>query len=145
MKLWKQVMENGNTLEERNENCDSDFCNPKETLTVLEKLKYPTESRIYVYCSRKNGIQNENSVENVSPDTNTQIVKEDEMKRMGHPHTSYINYPNETSCSSILLFFRSLAPHSPFFRTIVASLYKSVQVEEIVKKFNRNRYITYRH
>lgn len=102
--LWNKLIKETKTSAEVTENCHCDFCEPKDTLTTWEKLKYPNESRIYVYCSRKNNTQNiadENiAEENITVENNMDSDVSMEQK-MGHTHACYIDYPNNYSFSDV--------------------------------------------
>lgn len=133
--LWNKLSKEADTSAILNENCDCDYCNPHDTLTIWEKLKYPKESRIYVYCSRKNGIQNiadDSVVADNSLNENCLDCDVPMEQKMGHPHACYINYPNNYGCPSILLFLRCLAPQFPYIKNIVFTLYR---LRRLLKQF----------
>ncbi len=121
---WNKMIKEVDTSAETNENCGTSL---PESLTTWEKLKYPNASRIYVYCSTNSQMRNDveqNVIAENATDENCMECNVPIQKRMGHPHACYINYPENYGCTSQLLFFRTLAPHFPFIRNIVSSLYK---------------------
>lgn len=100
---------------------------------VIQQLLDSTPEEIITFVKRMDDCprieQWNKSITEDCEECNTSLLQ----KPKGHPHACYINYPNNYGCTSILLFLRCLAPHYPFIRGVVNSLYK---IRRLHKEFS---------